>query len=760
MSSTLGSGPQATSPIMGASMAPPMGGLMTPGAVSTTGGLLRVVPNADLMAQEEAARLERERARQDNRMEPALDDLSAFIRKRFDQMRRHRDSDAGWTNRMLDALRMFNGEYDPGKLAAIKEFGGSEIYARLVAVKCRASTAMLRDIYLSATGRPWAIAPTPNPTIPDDPREAVEELVAAEAGLAGQGAGAGVLDPTTGMPTLPPTEEEIAARKAGLEAAMEDAARKKAHSESKEAEKALDDMLVEGGFYKALSEFLTDLPLFPFAAIRGPIVYMTQTIQWEKASPGPDGKPGQAKLVKKPIARMFWRRVSPFDLWWTGGASTVEGADFIFRDRKTRSELNAMLKVPGYREDSIRAILDEYPLGYTETQDFSDAARATLESRENPAQNESGMYDLLEFHGSVHGKLLREFGMSAKDVDDETTDYSVQLWMIGKHVIKVTLSPSPRDRPPFYITSYDKVPGTLIGNAVPDMISDIQDVCNATLRALVNNIALSSGPQVVVNESLVGSGEDLTKIWPWRIWRTTSRLGSNGNADPLKFYQPASNVQQFLGVYEKFTQIADEISAIPRYVTGSERMGGAGRTASGLAMLMGNASKMLQTVASNIDSDVFEPMLQYLYDIVMLTDKEGKLRGDERIVVKGVSVAIQKETERQRQLEILAATSNPVDTGILGIRGRGAILRAVTNSLGLDGEIIVPSDEELAQREKVAQAQMVAQPPQPGMPTSGPVPGSPGQPAGVGGAPTDPSQQEAPGPIPGPRVNLQAQTPG
>ena len=93
-----------------------------------------------------------------------------------------------------------------------------------------------------------------------------------------------------------------------------------------------------------------------------------------------------------------------------------------------------------------------------------------------------------------------------------------------------------------------------------------------------------------------------------------------------RFFQPNSNAQELFGVYEKFTQIADELSAIPRYITGSERLGGAGRTASGLAMLMGNAAKILQTVAANIDNDVIEPAVAELYDMVMLTDTTGLLQ--------------------------------------------------------------------------------------------------------------------------------------
>ena len=44
-------------------------------------------------------------------------------------------------------------------------------------------------------------------------------------------------------------------------------------------------------------------------------------------------------------------------------------------------------------------------------------------------------------------------------------------------------------------------------------------------------------------------------------------------------------------------------------------------------MLMGNASKILQTVAANIDRDVFEVALQQLADLVLLSDTTGILTG-------------------------------------------------------------------------------------------------------------------------------------
>ena len=114
-------------------------------------------------------------------------------------------------------------------------------------------------------------------------------------------------------------------------------------------------------------------------------------------------------------------------------------------------------------------------------------------------------------------------------------------------------------------------------------------------------------------------------------------------------------------------------------------------------MLMGNASKILQTVAANIDRDVFEVALQQLADLVLLSDTTGLLTGEEDIYVQGVNVAVQRETQRQRQLEFLQNTNNPVDIGIMGMKGRGAVLRSVSQTIGLDGEEVVPGDDELAE---------------------------------------------------------------
>jgi hypothetical protein len=634
--------------------------------------VLRVVPPAMLEAQLQKQELDRAAALAP--AEPAPPELCGYIKSQFEIFRNHRNTAAGWSGRLIEALRAFNGQYSPTKLLEVKKFGGSEIYARITAQKCRAASSLLRDVYLGAD-RPWAIRPPADPDVPDDILQKIDQLLQQEQQMVAQ---------VTGQ--QPPEDAAQQRRQALLDSASE-AARKKAVQQAKASEDKIEEFLRNGMFYHALAEFIVDLPIFPFACLKGPMVKIVPEIQWRA------GKP-----IVLQIPTMMWSRVSPFDIWWTPGVADIANANVIEKSRLTRAELNDLLDLPGFNHDEVRAVLQEYGRGgLYDNWDTTDAERSVLESRENPAWNRSGLISQMEFHGNVQGEILQEYGMPG--ITDPLRDYHVDAYCVGSHVIKANLSPSPRARHNYFITSYEKVPGTPIGNSLCDLIADIQDVGNATLRSLVNNMSISSGPQVVVNDDRCRPEENTDDLYPWKRWHVTNDPVGNNAKPPVEFHQPQSNAQELLAVFKAFVDLSDDVSAIPKYI-GGQASGGAGRTASGLAMLMGNASKILQSVAANIDRDIFEVALQQLADLVLLTDTTGTLTGEEDIYVQGVNVAVQRETQRQRQLEFLQHTNNPVDIEIMGITGRGAVLRSVSQTIGLDGEEVVPSAEELGKKQE------------------------------------------------------------
>lgn len=656
-------------------------------AVTPAGSILRVVGpaqhDAAMRARDEELAAAQDAAKTDmNELTP----LASYIRGQFDMFKRHRNNAmAGWSDRLLTALRVFNGHYDSNKLNEIRKFGGSEVYARIIAMKCRGASSLLRDVYL-ASERPWGLEPPDDPSIPPDIMAAINQLVSSESSQ-------------MSVDGQAPDINKIRDRTMQLVEAARQAAKKKASEQAKIGEDKLDEILKEGGFYKALSEFLVDLPLFPFAVLKGPVVRIVPTVKWQGG-----------KATVQQVPRLTWTRVSPFDVWWTPGVSDIEDAAVIERTRVTRADLNDLLDLPGYNQDAIRTVLELYGQGgLVANWDYTDAERAVNESRENPNLNWSGLITCLEFTGNVQGKMLLGYGMSPDQIPDPLRDYYVQAWIIGNYILKVQLAPSPRKRHPYFITSFEKVPGTPVGNGLPDILHDIQEVCNASLRALVNNLSISSGPQVVINDDRLSPDEDGEEMYPWKRWHVQSDPMGNNASRPIDFFQPQSNSQELLAVYQQFLNMADELSAIPKYLSGSGVSGGAGRTASGLAMLMGNASKILQTVAANIDRDVLEPLFGALFDMIMLTDESGLLTGEEKVRVMGVSVAVQRETQRARQLEFLQITANPIDMQIIGPAGRAEVLRSISQDIGLNGDKIVPSEDQIMAQQKMAAAAATVQ---------------------------------------------------
>jgi hypothetical protein len=648
-------------------------------------GVLRVVGPGELDRMDAAKAKERVAAENaaTKLSDLAMTNLASYIHTQFQMMVNHRNSSqAGWSERLLAALRTFNGQYDPGKLQEIKKFGGSEIYQRLTSSKCRGASSLLRDVYLQAD-RPWGLDPGPDPEIPPNIMQSIEQLIQAELATMQQAG-------------QPPDPTAVRDRLGVLLAGARDAAKKKAADQAKIAEDKIDEFLIEGKFYNALAEFIVDLPIFPFECLKGPVVRIVPTVDWRTGT-----------AITTPTPKMFWERVSPFDIWWTPGASDIENASVIERGRLTRADLNDLIDLPGYDSEQIRMVLDEYGRGgITDNWEQTDSERANLEGRENPVFNQSGLITCLEFNGNVQGRMLLEQGMDAKYIPDPIRDYMVQAWLIGSHIIKVQFSPSPRKRHPYYITSFEKVPGTPLGNGLTDIISDLQESSNSVLRSLINNLSIASGPQVMINDERLAPGEDGEQLYPWKRWHYVGDPLGNNSQVPISFFQPASNVQELLAALDKFNGLADDASAIPRYLSG-QSAGGAGRTSSGLAMLMANASKVLQTVAANIDRDVISQALNGLYDMIMLTDQSGLLTGREKVRVMGVTVAIQRETQRARQLEFLQITANPIDMQITGIPGRAQVLRTVAEGIGMPGSDIVPPDDVIKQQ--MAQAAAVAQ---------------------------------------------------
>jgi hypothetical protein len=613
--------------------------------------------------------------------EPVVLSLAGYVRRCYEEAKTAK-SDV--TERLLRSERQRRGVYDPDKLAMIRQTGGSDIYMMLTDIKCRAAESWIKDVMLSSGEKPWSLTPTAEPSVPEELRNEIIEAVTAEADEV-QSAGIGV-NPQTIEKRMEEIYEEV---------------KKRLHERSKEAalkmEKRILDKMQQSKFNTVLSEVIYDFCTYPTAFIKGPVVRTKKKLSWGK---------NWTPVVTDEIVEDF-ERVSPYDIFPSPNASTTQDGYIIERHQLTRADLEDLRNSPSFNVDAIDQVLRTYGNSGLRELTQSDTERNLLEGRNNTLVG-TELIESIEFWGSVSGYMLREWGMD--DVEDYR-EYEVCVWQVGSYVIKCIKNPDPLSRRPYSKASWESIPGAFWGLALPEMMTDVQTVCNAAARALANNMGIASGPQVEVSVDRLPDGEDLTKMYPWKIWQTTSdRTG--GGQPAIRFFQPDMNANTLLGVYQHFQRVADEVTGVPNYIYGSGQMSGAGRTASGLSMLMENAAKGIKQAILALDTANTE-VLQRLYDHIMIYDDDSSIKGDMQIVPAGVVGTLLKESVQQRRNEFLQMTANPVDIQIMGPSGRAMLLREAAKTLNMDIDKIIPDPEKIAEVQKMLSEQMAQQPQQP-----------------------------------------------
>ena len=647
------------------------------------------IKTADQLLQEEETA--KQAALSASQTQPVVSNLVAYFNQRWNLAREAKRPIA---SRMRQNLRQRQGIYEDAKLQAIRNQGGTEIYANITNQKCRAATAWLRDALLGdGKDKPWGVTPSPIPELPPE----LEMEAQAEAQQRVMQAY------MMGVPLSPEEAPELARR--ALEAVRNEM-RENARREALMTEDAIEDTLVNGGYREAFADVLDDLVTYPACILKGPVMRQRVDLTW-----GKDPETGGTIAIPEQKIVTEYERVSPFDLFPAPWSMDIEDGYLIQRHRLSRSTVASFIGLPGYNEDAVRAILKDHDNGGTSNwlgmgiRGEDTTVPVSTDPKTGLATTyRTEMIDALELWDNIPGRLLIEWGVPAESIPDPDLEYSANVWKIKEYIIKATLNHDPVGKKPYSKTSYERVPGMFWGMGIPDLIKDPQDVANAALRALVNNMGMSSGPQVAVNIERLPEGAKLTALHPWKIWQMTADpLGSTAPA--VEFFTVPSNAAELMGIFEQASNLADEFSGIPKYMTGEAKAGGAARTASGLSMLIGNASKLIKSVTANVDR-LIESVIRKTHVHLITQMGQLNLAGDIGIVVRGSESILMKDNMALRRSEFLQMTNNPVDLQITGIEGRANVLKEQAKLLGMNPDEIAKDGEALRQEQMIMQMQM------------------------------------------------------
>lgn len=606
-------------------------------------GLIQMKSNQQMVVEEEKAIQDLIQFEEEKTITRITDSLSAYLRRAFEDAKKEKRA---VENQILDNMRAIKGEYDSAKLADIRKLGGSEIYMMLTETKVRNCEAWVKDILFQPNNIPWDIEPTPMPDLPGDLETTIiedfmQQTVDAVITMSMQ-SGAPV-DQNLLSQRLKAAIPEI---KAGAMQAVKNYAKEKAG----EMKDQINDQLVEGGWYDAFDEIIPDA-ILKTGILKGP------TLRIENQRKVDIDDEGNPTLTVEPTKIPTYERRPPLDIYPGPGATGFDNAYLFDKLAYSPSQIQGFIGLPGFKEKEIRLVLKECEGGTLREWTSIDTERAEMEEKPVEMIRDWEEVDVLEFWGPVQGKTLHEWddGLKKKAPDADKF-YEINAYLVGNHVIKAILNPDPMGKKPYSKVSFIEKPGSFWGVGLPEVIADLQAACNACARALVNNVGMASGPQVVINEEMLADFEKGDFV-PWKRWWVNDNDASAPGRKAIEFYQPTLIAQQLISVFEFFMKQADESSGVPAYAHGDPQVGGGGNTASGLSMLMTMAARGIKLFIKNIDRKTIEDSIRRQYYWNMERKKFAGLVGDQKIVAKGSVSLIAKEQQASRMTELLSISA-------------------------------------------------------------------------------------------------------
>ena len=632
---------------------------------------------------------------------PAMTSLYSYLWNIWEQNRRHKEGSTGVQEQMMKNLRARNNQYDPDKLSEIKAAGMPDVFMGLTNVKCAHAEAWLLDIYSSApSDKSWSLQPTPKPYPVDEVSQVIvtkvqDRLKAVVAEVKQNG-------------SQPPTDEQFAEIVSEEMANATKLLDEELLSRTKSMETKIYDQLTEGGWAKAFEECICDIVTMKAGIVKGPIVRTSKRITYEQT------ETGESIGTVVPVSKPNYWRVSPLDIYPSPTAESVNDGSLIEKTRFSRKELSALRDEPGYDKAAIERVLSNYAKNVNTITTDSDSDRETVEDKDADAEDPTFREDIdgLEIWCSVQGKALVEHGLNkipslvssgpVKDLDE----YDINSILVGGEVIYVALNDDATGARPYSKTGWRKVPGSFWYKGVPELMEDLQRIVNAAVRSLCYNMSMAAGPQVELDVNRLVPGENLESAFPGKVWQTINP--GNAGSPAVRFFQPDSNATELFGIYENFAKLADDYTGIPAYAYGSDQVAGAGRTSSGLSMLMGAAAKGIKRVILAIDMDIFKTVVRRQFDWNMKYDPDPSIKGDIDIVTTGAVAIMVKEQMSERRMQFLNATNNEMDFKITGLEGRANILREAASALEMSNAKIVKSAEEIKKMEASDNASQAA----------------------------------------------------
>lgn len=564
-------------------------------------------------------------------------------------------------NRWLNDLRQTKGVYEPDELAKMK--GRSKTFQKKTRSKVRSINARMTELVFPTTKtRTFEIKPSPEPTLPP---AMMQEIVGALTQANGGN---------------PPEQEVVRAAVLAV-----------AKAASERMATRIDDQLSEIQYRKHVRAVLNSGHVYGTGILKGPLVERRESIGYNV---GTDGK---WTINRKPTYLPFVEAVPIWRCYPDMAAVEIKDCRYFYEDHLlTKSALLALRQRGGFKADTIRDYVDASPEGLAIKREYQDELRnAGLRVNSSRKINDY-MYTVLERWGWIESDHAKELGLP---VTEEGAPVFGNVWMFPNgEIIKAIAAPIDGIEWPYQFYYFDKDESSIFGEGLPAVMRDDQKNLNAAVRALLDNAAVTAGPQLEVYKTLLADGEDVTDFQSFRIWL---RTGGDPQHPAIRSISADSHIDELSAIAAMFDNSADEVTAIPKFWYGENPTQGAAGTASGLSMLISNSNIALKDQVVCFDEGVTSPFITGLYRWNMRFSLDDSIKGDYDVVASGASSLVSKEIRGQMMTQF-STTLQPEERPFIKW---GDLVRAKAAANDMSEIVLTDEEAKEAENSEAAQAQ-------------------------------------------------------
>ncbi len=579
-----------------------------------------------------------------------LDSLGGALLSEFRQAELdRRETETRW----LHDLRQYRGKYEPDELALIGK-DRSRTFVRKTRVKVKTVDSRMQDLVFPAgSNKNWDISPTPKPSLSVDQRTQIRAQL-----------------------------QKLAAGKPITRDLFDQAVLEWAKTRSKAMSKTIDDQLTEAHYKQVCLKAIHSGNLYGTGIVKGPLVerkirtrFMRQGGKWTPQS--------ESYVVPFVDYVPVWRFYPDM------AATELEKCRYAYeRHLMTKSEMQALADRRSFKRQCIVDYVLQNPRGMVENRAFDNELR-DIGERASSMGDVAGRYEVLERWGYLDGQQLRDAGIDVPE-DRLHESFFSNVWLLpNAQVIKAVLQPINGVTWPYHIYYFDKDESSIFGEGLAAIMRDDQSSLNSATRLIQDNAAVTSGAQLEITPHLLSAQEQVEEVTPWKIWK---RNTISPGVRAINAIELPSRMAELSGMVTMFENNADEVTAIPRYMSGENATSGAAGTSSGLSMLIGNVNIVIKDLIASWDEGVTTSFIEGLYFWNMQFNPDDAIKGDFDVTARGSASLVAREVRSRSLNEFAQLTANPVDAPYVK---RDVMLRQMAEANELN-DVVKTEDEVLA----------------------------------------------------------------